>query len=102
MIETLPEIEISANFYTERRIGRFEVLRPLIEDYADVIAAAMAGMIVVRAEHRLDMDAIEYMAFSPQFDPVPKFEIAPLYRVMVTEHTDDEGRKTLTTEFVRR
>jgi hypothetical protein len=63
----------------ERRFGRFIVSDELIEHEGDALPDLFADMVVVRAERRFDLAAIEYVAAGPMFDPLPRGTMAPLY-----------------------
>jgi hypothetical protein len=55
------------------KIGRFRLGKDhLRTEYGRSLARdVMDGLLVVRAEYRWDMDAIEYMAIGEQFDDLP-------------------------------
>lgn len=63
-----------------RRIGRFIIPRRIITDEPQlVMSEVMARCIVVRAEMMWENGAIEYLAQSPDFEPVRLGTAAPFY-----------------------
>ena len=68
-----------------KRIGRFRITREMIEkEYLNCVRV-MEGIVVIRAEHMLETDTVEYIAISKYFEPVPVGQLAPLYEA--TLHT---------------
>jgi hypothetical protein len=54
----------------------------------------MGKCIPVRAEMRWEYDAIDYIAMSDQFDPVPEGMMVPTYQVEITTLPDGESKAT--------
>ncbi len=71
------------NFKTERRLGTFFVGSELLHDYPEFVATVLAGMVIVRAEFIFHVDAIEYQAYSPRFEPAKFTTHPPRYRLDV-------------------
>jgi hypothetical protein len=77
-----------------RRVGRFEISRKLIEDRPDIIRTIMGRCIVIRCETIYYTDAIEYTALSPDFDEVPEGRTIPRYVIEVSgDETHIEFRR---------
>ena len=69
-----------------RRIGRFCIGLEEIEGQDGVMAKLMlSGMVILRADHRYDMQAIEYMALCDDFDEVAAGHEAPYYDARMNE-----------------
>lgn len=68
----------------KRRVGKFSIDREYIYDMPEIVRAIMGRCIIVRCELMFDKNAFEYVAISPDFDLLPKGEIAPTYNVLVT------------------
>jgi hypothetical protein len=69
-----------------RRVGRFEISRKLIEDRPDIVRSIMGRCIVIRCETIYYTDAIEYTALSPDFNEVPEGRTIPRYVIEVSEN----------------
>jgi hypothetical protein len=48
----------------------------------------MGNFVVVESRYRFDLDAQEFLAYSPLFDEVPEYVEAPLYEIEVAMFTD--------------
>lgn len=70
------------NELTSRR-GRFIVSRTIVDNHTKDFINMMKHFAPVRAEMLYHIDAIEYIAISPLFDPVDHGEIVPEYDVYV-------------------
>ena len=68
-----------------KRIGRFAMSRELVERDPETARAVMGRCIVVRCEMMYHMDALEYVALSPDFDELPQGMIAPEYDVIISD-----------------
>lgn len=75
----------------DRRIGRFIISRHMLETGLEKVAEFTASMVVLRAEYLIDMDGIQYTAWSPSFDPVPNYCMAPNYDVVFNNDTGKLG-----------
>lgn len=69
----------------ERRVGRFAISAAMLRNSGvledrEAINAVFDGMVIIRCEHILYTDTLEYIALAPQFDEVPGGEFAPNYR----------------------
>ncbi|PWC95462.1 hypothetical protein [Azospirillum sp. TSO5] len=80
----MSESPTPTNFVSERRLGRFNLAGDMIDRHPDAIAAALSGMIVVRAEAIYHDRSIDYTAFSPSFAPVADADVIPRYVAEVT------------------
>ena len=80
-----------------RRLGRFHIGLNLIDERAGadgtMAKLMLSGMIILRADHRYDLDAIEYMALHDDFDEVPAGQEAPHYDVVAHEQRIDDGEE---------
>lgn len=66
------------------RIGKFRVSTYLIRHEPASALAVLENCIVVRAENSYETDAIEYVALSADFDPVPLYSLAPSYDAIIS------------------
>ena len=69
----------------ERRIGRFVLSRMTIERDQETARAIMGRCIILRCEMMYHMNALEYIAMSPDFDEIEQGMIAPDYEVHISE-----------------
>ena len=76
------------NIFEERRFGNFSFDVGCIKHNPSGVQALMKDCIVVRAEHLMDSDALEYTALHPDFQPVPRGARAPRYDVLFTRQPD--------------
>lgn len=74
-----------------RRLGRFHIGLSIIEHDTIMAQLMLSGMVIVRADHRYDLNAIEYMALHDDFDEVPPGLEAPHYDVVAHEQRIDDG-----------
>lgn len=65
----------------DRRIGRFYIDALLLQSRPEEAKKVLQGVLIVRAEQRWDMDAIEYVGIHESFDELERGQIAPLYEV---------------------
>ena len=72
------------NFVAENRLGIFSIDRDFIYAYPEIVAKALSGMIIVRAEADFAADKVEYKAFSPAFAPLERGWVPLHYRLRVT------------------
>ena len=63
----------------KKKLGKFSLPIDLIENSPQVVKTLMGYMIVVRAEHMYDSDAIEYTAISDHFAPLEDGKKVPTY-----------------------
>lgn len=70
------------------RIGRFHVPEDYIEDWTDEALGLFGHFVILRAEFHLRTREIEYDAYSPLFDVVPKDCIIPHYSIECQRHSD--------------
>ncbi|WP_266032534.1 hypothetical protein [Brucella intermedia] len=74
--------------FQEHRVGQFQIEAEVIRDHPEIVMKVMAEVIVVRAEHHLINDRVEYDAWSPHFDIVPEGMVAPSYDVVYDADTE--------------
>lgn len=67
---------------SQRRLGTFLVPWGMIDRNPDDVAKVFVDCIVVRAELRWDVDAIEYVAYRPEFASVDPGACTPRYRAL--------------------
>jgi len=75
--------------FTRANKGKFYVAAHLLESEPSVVLAVLEGMVIVRAEMLYHNDKVEYFAFGPMFDELPKGATVPEYRCYLT--VDDDG-----------
>ena len=75
----------------KRKLGRFSITRDMIDTSPDMVAGAMSGMLVVRAELQYHSDAIAYIAMSDFFDFVPLHGQVPEYEANVRASKIKDG-----------
>lgn len=68
-----------------RRIGKFYIARPLVDESPEMIMAVMARCIIVECSLHFVRNRFEYWAISPDFDEVTYGEIEPEYSVLIEE-----------------
>lgn len=71
----------------DRKLGFFtidiNIVRHDPEEVAEVFA--MLKIVPVKAEHRMDLHAIEYLAIGERFEEIPKGQLAPRYELKITK-----------------
>lgn len=72
----------------ERTLGTFTISDKMIHDQPHLARLIVASVFILRAEQRWDVSGIEYTALGEDFDPVPKYQNAPIY-IAVVEHEDE-------------
>jgi hypothetical protein len=75
----------------KRHLGCFAINIKLLEDMPEVLMKDLfSKMLIIRAEHMLDRNAILYIAYSPEHFPelVAEGSKAPLYMVQINEFGD--------------
>jgi len=76
-----------------KRRGCFKISTKIIDDNPEIVMMAMARCLVIRAEHLLAYNCVEYCALSPEFDVVSDAVITPEYRVEITQ--DEAGSNSI-------
>lgn len=71
----------------ENRIGRFIVDAVEVTGWQSLLPV-MGNFVVVEARYRYDMRAIEYLAYSPLFEPWDEHCVAPEYEITVAQFPD--------------
>jgi len=66
-----------------KRIGRFRIIRDMLETEPDSALCIFEGILILRAEHLLSEDVVEYVAISKHFEPCPSGCEAPLYEATI-------------------
>lgn len=72
-----------------RRLGRFRVLRELLQSDPDSLLPVFAGCVVSYTQYDFMSDEVEFVAFNAAFDLSLNGELAPEYVAEVT--TDGDG-----------
>jgi hypothetical protein len=86
-IEESPE-KPSCPMIEERRMGIFRLDRQLLYNCSqDDLLNFASNFLIVRAEYMLAMEAIEYVAYSPLFEPTDPACMPPSYMIQM----DDDG-----------
>jgi len=82
----------------KRKYGRFKIHRELVEkgtiapqELKGFMFEVMGKVIVLRAEHRLATDEIEYEAYSEEFDEIEFGMKVPEYTVAIYTNHDEGG-----------
>jgi len=70
----------------QRRFGRFHIATELVLTAHPAVTRIMGACSILRAEHNLMTNAVEYEAISFKFRPIDQGEIAPEY--VWTMHKD--------------
>ena len=70
-------------------LGRFRLSRKLLSEQPENLIPVFAGMVVIEAQMRWEIDGVEYLALSDRFDPVPENVMCPSYEVTFTK--DEKG-----------
>lgn len=84
----------SQNLYeaisVKRHLGCFAVSVELLDKMPDLLMKDIfSKMVIIRAEHMLDRNAIVYVAYSPEyFDLVPEGAQAPTYLLQIDKFGD--------------
>jgi hypothetical protein len=65
-----------------RNLGRFFIPLCTFEEDMSFVRDIMSQVIVLDARHRFDLQAIEYLAISDSFRPIPITEAAPRYAIV--------------------
>ena len=68
-----------------QRFGRFRVHENQIHETPEVIARALSGMLITRAEQLFAEASIEYTAMSPLFDQCAWGQEIPWYEVFIVD-----------------
>lgn len=64
---------------SDRRLGRLRVALPFLDLENIAARALMKEIVVLRAEHDYERDAVTYIALCEAFQPVPPHLVIPLY-----------------------
>lgn len=75
--------------FEDRRLGKFSIDVEVMNDRPDVVKALMGQCIVLRAEHLLASNVVEYVAQCDEFDEAEPGLVVPTYNIEITE-TDTE------------
>ena len=83
-----------SDFDIRKHLGRFTISTGFLAHAWSItsVQAVLKDCIVVRAETMWHLQAIEYVAFHPDFDPIAPGEAAPLYQCLIT--TSEDGSVT--------
>jgi len=57
-------------FLSKRRRGKFSLTATFIKEFPDAVKAIMQAVVIIEAQYSFDGDRINYIAYSPYFDPV--------------------------------
>ena len=90
-----------------KRVGKFSIEHYLIDsDDPSMVHLMLANKVIVRAEVRYEMDAIEYHAYSDDFDEVEPGQQIPEYvaefsRQQIAVPDDQSGGVKMISVFQR-
>lgn len=73
-----------------RRLGRFTIAASLLEEAPGAALRLLENAVVLRAERRFDMQAIEYAVRKLEFDPVPEGHLIPVYAATLVTGAEGE------------
>lgn len=76
---------MSSQSLFSRRLGNFTIDRSVIQDTPALAQEILSTVIVVRAEMRWDMDAIEYIGLSHSFESLPCGARAKQYEYVIEQ-----------------
>jgi hypothetical protein len=65
------------------RLGKFWIHWSVFPTWQDALPI-MGNFVPVHAQHRWDLRAVEIIAYSPLFDPVPENVAAPEYELEIS------------------
>lgn len=72
-----------------RKLGRFYLSAERIrQKWPELCALVFARVVVVRAEMLWQTNAVEYLAYSEDFEPVPEGVAPPEYQFLITKGPD--------------
>ena len=97
------KIELKIMFIKNNRYGQVFVSGEMIRENIDVVSEIFAKMkaVVLRCECNFASDNFDYIMYSPLFNEVQVGEMAPLYKIIVTETYNDKGEITnAPTDFI--
>lgn len=84
-----------SNPVKDRRFGKFTVTRGIVE--SDDMFEIMRGVLIVRAELRYDLDAVEYVGACEHFGVVPHGVMPPEYVAEFKTSIDGDKRSIAVT-----
>jgi hypothetical protein len=76
----------------DRHLGAFRIDLSLINHHPKLVRDLMARMIVLRADYKIEWNAVEYMAICSEFDEMNEYDAARYYDPQFFLHED--GRVT--------
>lgn len=68
-----------------RRVGKFYVACPAVDESPEMVMAVMARCVIVECQMHYVGNRFEYWAISPDFDEISIGEITPEYSVLIEE-----------------
>jgi len=72
----------------KNRLGRFILGRRDLNQWESRIMPIMGNFVIVESRWRHDIDATEYLAYSPLFDVIDPNCEAPSYEITIAEFPD--------------
>lgn len=104
MFESLPPEPKRPTLSPEdrRRLGRFTLPIDEVRDHPDELADIFMGIVVIRAEARIDSMSVEYSAWSMEFESVKPWFMPPWYEAIVKRDRDEQGEESVSVEWRRR
>lgn len=82
------------NIIKDRRIGRFRISLPLINDQPASCMALLSKVLVLKAELSITDDLIEYVAICDAFSEVRVGDVIPCYRPELRANYDAANKVT--------
>ena len=75
----------------KRKYGKFRIYRASLEQETAALFEVMSKVIVVKAEYALAIDAIDYTAYSEEFDEVELGIEVPEYLPIIYTRYGEDG-----------
>jgi hypothetical protein len=97
--QTIEQID-EPSLFARRGIFRINILFSLQQD-PEVLFDIFSRCIIIRAEHRFIDQYIEYLAVSPEFEPVEEGLQAPEYEWQITRSYLEDGSEERTLKALR-
>jgi hypothetical protein len=77
-----------------KRRGSLSISGELIHDNPELLAEALNGFLVLRAEHIFITNCMEYSGCHASFDPLSSMQVIPQYNIKITKNVNPETEET--------
>jgi hypothetical protein len=89
------------SLFIERRLGRLKISREMLRENVDTFLEKVSPrIVVVDVEHRFFEHGSEFIAYSPEFEPVHEGENIPVYELEIN-NIEKDGQYELAIKFVK-